>query len=102
MVMTAGPSRRASPEQLRTEYDLHVSHAQHYLRKALEAEESGAAGVHTLLLKALIEQNAAILCGLQSCLMGLAALIGMLSARRDDEEFDFDDDPPEHTGGDLQ
>lgn len=99
MVMTAGPSRTAGPDELSREYEIHLSHARHYLRKALEAEATEASGVLASLMKAQVEQNAAILCALQSTQIMLALVIGLLT---DEAPEEADDYPDEAAGGEVQ
>lgn len=95
-LIKAGPTMKASPEQLLAEYQVHLGQARHYLRKALEAEEIEAPGVSTLFLKAQIEQNAALLCQGQGQVLMLGALISIIS------EFTGDEDEGDAEEGAMQ
>jgi hypothetical protein len=97
IVTTAGPSRTGSPEQLDREYQIHLNHARHYLRRALEAEANGEPGASSLFDKAQIEQNAANLCAQQSGNVMLAILISLLT-----EPEEREDEPLPAAGGAVQ
>lgn len=78
LLLNGGPTAKASPEQLQGEYQVHMSMARDYLRKALEAEEAGAADAKTLFMKAVVEQNAALLCTDQINSILMVTLIGLI------------------------